>query len=105
MGVFKGECEERASAKEGRVSALSCALLSPLPCDTTRMHAIIIELLAIIRCHFCPSEVFLVATPVSFSTRSCQSLRWEPTDLHNDRQTSAGDRPWVQFRLLQFKAR
>lgn len=68
---------ERASeqTEESHVSVLSCAFLSPLHPDTPRTHAIITELFAIIRRHFCPSEVFLLGTLVSFSTRSCQSLR------------------------------
>lgn len=76
MGVLKGAYQKRESerAREGHVSVLSCALLSPLRPDTPRMHAIIIELSAIIRCHFCPSEVFLSGTPVSSSTHSCQSF-------------------------------
>lgn len=82
MGMVVYKKRERAG--EGHVSVLSCALLSPLHSDTPRLHAIIIELSAIIRCHFCPSKVFLPGTLVSFSTHSCQSLRWEPKDLSNN---------------------
>lgn len=73
----------------------SSAVLSShlYPPDTPRMHAIIIELPAIIRCHFCPSEVFLSCTHISFSTRSCQSLRWEPKDLSNNTESSPAESP------------
>lgn len=84
MGALKGVYKKRERAMEGHVSILSCALLSPLHSDTPRLHAIIIELSAIIRCHFCPSKVFLSGTLVSFSTHSCQSLTWEPKDLSNN---------------------
>lgn len=66
MGVSRGvhnrEIEEqereRRREREHHVSFLSCALLSPRHTDTPQTQAIITELLAIIRCHFCPSEVF-----------------------------------------------
>ncbi len=104
MGVLY-EKRERERAREGHVSVLSCALLSPLRPDTPRMHAIIIELSAIIRCHFCPSEVFLSGTPVSFSTHSCQSFRWQPRDLSNNIESSQCDSPWVYNEWLPSNAR
>lgn len=91
--VYDERESERASEGVGHVSVLSCALLSPLRPDTPRMHAIIIELSAIIRCHFCPSEVFLPGTPVSFSTHSCQSL------TSNNTESSMADGPWPQTRM------
>lgn len=66
MGVSRGVYKKRNRRereskieRETHVAVLSCPVLSPHHTDTLQTQAIITEVLAIIRCHFCPSEVFL----------------------------------------------